>query len=72
MSADVINTYQGEPTEDAAHNQAMLDKADQIIANNDPNRPEWLPEKFKNVEDFVKSYKELETKLHTPKDDPQG
>lgn len=72
MSADVINTYQGEPTKDAAHNQAMLDKADQIIANNDPNRPEWLPEKFKNVEDFVKSYKELETKLHTPKDDPQG
>jgi hypothetical protein len=26
-------------------------------------RPEWLPEKFGNVEDFVKSYGELEAKL---------
>ena len=28
-----------------------------------PDRPEWLPEKFGNVEDFVKSYGELEAKL---------
>lgn len=72
MSTETINTYQGEPTEDAAHTAAMLDKANQLDAASDPARPEWLPEKFKNVEDFVKSYKELETKLHTPKDEPTG
>lgn len=33
----------------------------------DPNRPAWLPEKFKTAEDMAKSYKELETKLGTPK-----
>lgn len=72
MSTEVINTYQGEPPQDEAHNQAMLDKADQLDAARNPDRPEWLPEKFKSVEDFVKSYKELETKLHTPKDEPTG
>lgn len=28
-----------------------------------PERPEWLPEKFKSAEDFAKSYAELEAKL---------
>lgn len=28
----------------------------------DPNRPKWLPEKFKTPEDFAAAYKELETK----------
>ena len=28
-----------------------------------PDRPEWLPEKFKSPEDFAKSYTELEKKL---------
>jgi hypothetical protein len=30
-------------------------------------RPEWLPEKFNSVDDFVKSYGELESKLGSPK-----
>lgn len=29
----------------------------------DPNRPAWLPEKFKTAEDFAASYKELESKV---------
>jgi len=33
----------------------------------DPNRPAWLPEKFKTAEDMAKSYGELERKLGTPK-----
>lgn len=72
MSAETINTYQGEPAEDKSHQEAMLEKAAQLEAASQPDRPEWLPEKFKSVDDFVKSYKELETKLHTPKEDPQG
>lgn len=31
------------------------------------DRPSWLPEKFKSVEEFVKSHSELEKKLGTPK-----
>ena len=72
MSAETINTYQGDPTEDTSHTEAMLEKAAQLEAANNPDRPEWLPEKFKSVEDFVKSYKELETKLHTPKEEAEG
>ena len=29
----------------------------------EPERPEWLPEKFKSEEDFAKSYSELENRL---------
>lgn len=36
-----------------------LDPAEQ----GNPERPDWLPEKFKTPEDFVKSYGELEGKL---------
>lgn len=32
-----------------------------------PERPAWLPEKFKTPEDFAKSYNELEKKLGAPK-----
>lgn len=32
----------------------------------DPNRPAWLPEKFKTAEEFAASYKELETKVGKP------
>lgn len=34
------------------------------------DRPEWLPEKFKSVEDMAKAYSELEKKLGAPKDEP--
>lgn len=32
-------------------------------------RPEWLPEKFKSVEDLAKAYAELESKLGQPKEE---
>lgn len=31
------------------------------------SRPQWLPEKFKTPEDLVKSYDELQKRLHQPK-----
>lgn len=34
-------------------------------------RPKWLPEKFKTVEDFAKSYAELEKKVGTPAVTPE-
>lgn len=32
------------------------------------NRPDWLPEKFNNEEDFAKSYEHLERRLHERSD----
>ena len=40
--------------------------------DNQSERPEWLPEKFKTPEDLAKSYSELEKKLSQPsEDEPQ-
>lgn len=36
--------------------------------NGNNERPEWLPEKFKTVEDMVNSYNQLEQKLHKGND----
>jgi len=36
-----------------------------------PDRPEWLPEKFANVEDMATAYQELESKLGTPEATPE-
>lgn len=46
----------------AGHDQAMMDLADGKPAAA-PSRPDWLPEKFKTVEEMATSYKELESKL---------
>lgn len=35
-------------------------------------RPEWLPEKFKSVEDMAAAYKELEKANSTPEETPEG
>lgn len=61
----------GTPEHDAAMlaraDEAGIGKEDTPPAPAEPERPSWLPEKFKTVEDFAKSYSELEAKLGTPK-----
>jgi len=61
---DSINTHDGtagaEPVE---HTQAMLDKAAELEKNNNPDRPDWLPEKFESPEAMAQAYSALETKL---------
>lgn len=70
----------------SGHEQAMLDKVDQVdqrvqqelsdglSKSSDNERPGWLPEKFKSPEDLAKAYAELEAKLGgKPKvEDPQA
>jgi len=68
MDAQSINTFVEETNgaESAEHVRAMLDKAEQIEANNNPDsdeRPDWLPEKFSSVEQMAQAYSELEKKL---------
>ena len=59
--ADAVNAYQEEPAESQEHIDAMLAKVEGTQV--DPERPEWLPEKFKSVEDMAKAYSALEGKL---------
>jgi hypothetical protein len=57
--ADALNTYQEEAPESQEHVQAMLNKE----RTETEERPDWLPEKFKSVEDMAKAYSALESKL---------
>lgn len=59
-SVTIQNTAPAQPTlEELA---AKMD-AENPVAEVTEERPSWLPEKFKTVEDFAKSYSELEKKL---------
>lgn len=58
-----------------AHNAAMIAKADAAInatapKSGEPERPAWLPEKFKDASELAKAYEELSKKLGAPKDAP--
>jgi hypothetical protein len=59
--AEAINTYQEPDAESQEHVNAMLEKVEG--SQQDPERPEWLPEKFKSPEDMAKAYSQLESKL---------
>lgn len=62
--ADSVNTHDGTAGQEPAdHTQAMLDKAAQLEKNNNPDRPDWLPEKFESPEAMAQAYSALETKL---------
>lgn len=65
MSAENINTVE-EQVESQEHVDAMIAKGEQLEANNNPDtpeRPDWLPEKFKSPEDMAEAYANLESKL---------
>jgi len=62
---DNMNTHE-EQGESQEHVDAMIAKGEQLEANNNPNqeeRPDWLPEKFKNVEQMAEAYSNLEKKM---------
>jgi hypothetical protein len=42
---------------------------DSKVDTNTPDRPQWLPEKFKSPEDMAKAYGELEKKLGAPREE---
>jgi hypothetical protein len=66
--AEELNTFNDTPDAPEGHNEAMLAKAEQLEQNNDPSRPDWLPEKFKSVEDMAQAYSELEKKFSSKQD----
>lgn len=57
------NLVTPEPVAPIGHEQKMLDLVDsRNAAAANTERPEWLPDKFKTVEEMAASYKELEAK----------
>lgn len=78
MSVDTVVITSQPAQAPEGHDQAMIDLVDKSAApapdetlattDDSQDRPEWLPEKFKSVEDMAKAYAELESKLGAPKD----
>lgn len=59
-----------EPAEEKPQEQAQVETEE--LPQEQSDRPEWLPEKFKSPEDMSKAYAELEKKLgQAPKEDEQ-
>tara|TARA_X000001388_G_scaffold22914_1_gene15587 strand:- start:718 stop:1476 length:759 start_codon:yes stop_codon:yes gene_type:complete len=58
--ADVTNAVEAEPTEEK----------DFVVAEDSaPERPEWLPEKYKTPKEFVDGYTSLQQKFHQKETD---
>lgn len=69
---------EAEPTLEESHAKLVEeghlppepDSEPSVEADQSPERPEWLPEKFASPEDMAKSYAELERKLSQPAEEP--
>jgi len=62
---DDINTYQ-EQGESQEHVDAMIAKGEELEKRNNPDqeeRPDWLPEKFKDPAQMAEAYAQLEKKM---------
>lgn len=65
MEQENLSTYEDQG-ENPEHAQAMIEKGEQIEANNNPDtaeRPDWLPSKFKDAEQMAEAYAQLESKM---------
>ena len=56
-----------EPEEKPA--EAVEQQAETELPQEENDRPQWLPEKFKSAEDMAQAYSELEKKLGQPKEE---
>lgn len=64
-----MNETVAEATAEVA-TEAPTEERDFVVAeDSQPQRPEWLPEKYNTGEDLAKAYKELESKLGTKEED---
>ena len=51
------------PKEEVAEQSSSLLSKGETTEPVEAERPDWLPEKFKSVDDFTKSYSELESMI---------
>lgn len=70
---DVVQTHEAPPPESQEHVQEMIEKAENAnsVQANDPDRPNWLPEKFNSPEDLAQAYSQLEREFHSNRQEPQ-
>lgn len=59
---DTMNTHE-EQGESQEHVDAMIAKGEELEKANDPDRPDWLPEKFKDPAQMAEAYAQLEKKM---------
>ena len=58
-----------EPTEEKPAEVTEQQQAETELPQEENDRPQWLPEKFKRAEDMAQAYSELEKKLGQPKEE---
>lgn len=69
MSTEQLSTHEEvapDAEAQASHEAEMVKVADELEAKNNPDaeqRPDWLPEKFKDAEQMAEAYAHLEKKL---------
>jgi hypothetical protein len=69
---ETLNTFEeGSGDAQQVHDQAMLEKAEQLEAANSGERPEWLPSKFESPEAMAQAYASLERKLGSSPSDEE-
>lgn len=64
-----MNETVAEATAEAAVETPTEERDFVVAEDSQPQRPEWLPEKYSTGEDLAKAYKELESKLGTKDED---
>lgn len=60
---DNVNTFEESSQAPEGHDEAMIAKGEELEQAGQPERPDWLPEKFKSAEDMAQAYSELEKKM---------
>lgn len=60
------------PVEEVATEESVVESTEVEAAADDGERPEWLKEKYKSVEDQAKAYTEIEKKLGGFTGSPEG
>lgn len=63
MSSSIEVKAVDEPTPPVKPEETPQVAVEETTNTERPERPEWLPEKFKSPEDFVQAYSELESKM---------
>jgi len=68
--SQVMEQQTPDTTDTTDRNEASTEEKDFVTAEDQaPERPEWLPEKFKTPEAFAESYSSLEKKFHQKEED---
>lgn len=70
MADSLLSQEAAEPVQEETQEQTQEQERDFAVAEDqEPERPEWLPEKYKTPEDLAKAYRELESKIGKKEDD---